>query len=224
MDKMNKYFSMKIGKLQAIGEGKRKVLPSGQKPRTVRVLCDCGVEKEILLLHFSRGRTTSCGCERKKMDGDSETNIGRCYRSMLWRCDPRNNESHLYYDRGITVCSDWVNNYKSFKLWALDNGYSDKLQLDRIDNNKGYSPNNCRFVTSKVNNNNRRDTYYVTYNGKTEPFCILVDRLGLWSHVSAIRARIRRGWSVEDAINKPIRVGNYNKQTKQGKENGHGRS
>lgn len=213
MNNIEKYFEIKIGMLQAIGEGERRKLPSGQKPRTVRVVCDCGITKDVLLLHFSRGRMFSCGCVRKTMNGESNTDLGKLHRSIRWRCSKKAIDSKTYYDRGIRVCDEWVNNYASFKEWCINNGYKKGLQIDRIDNDKGYSPDNCRFVTAVVNQNNKRDTFLVKYNGVEKPFLILMRELNLFKYHTAIRARIVRGWDVKKAIETPIRKGNYRRNS-----------
>jgi hypothetical protein len=79
----------------------------------------------------------------------------QCYQSMVWRCSgriPRYNER--YFDRGIKVCDEW-DYWPAFAKWALANGYADHLEIDRTDNDKGYSPENCRWVTKTVQNRNR---------------------------------------------------------------------
>lgn len=124
---------------------------------------------------------------------------GRCYR-------PSMKYSGRYEDRGITVCDEWKNDFMAFYHWCINNGYSEELDLDRRDNDLGYSPDNCRFVTRVVNSNNKEDTIIVNYNGKEIALSLLVRDLGLTDNLSAIRHRIARyGWNLEDALTKPIR-------------------
>lgn len=96
--------------------------------------------------------------------GMSGKRLYTIYRGMIARCY---NPNHIHYDlyggRGITVCKEWKEDKKKFFSWAVDNGYSDELQLDRIDGDKGYEPSNCRFVSNLENQNNRRCT--VKYEG-----------------------------------------------------------
>ena len=90
------------------------------------------------------------------------------WQTMKTRCENSNRENYERYGaRGITVCEEW-HEAKKFVEWALSNGYKKGLQLDRIDNSKGYSPENCRFVTPKENSKNRRNTKLLTINGVTK--------------------------------------------------------
>ena len=104
--------------------------------------------------------------------------LNRIYNGMKDRCSCPNNPVYKYYGgRGITVCDEWLckerigNKTKGwlvFKAWALNNGYRDDLSIDRIDVNKGYFPENCRWVTQKIQANNTRSNRFVTYNGRTQ--------------------------------------------------------
>lgn len=87
---------------------------------------------------------------------------------MIYRCT---NPSFIYYKeyggRGIKVCDEWLNNKESFYQWAMNNGYKEGLQIDRIDNNGNYEPSNCRWTTREQNNKNKRNNRYYTINGET---------------------------------------------------------
>lgn len=149
----------------------------------------------------------------KRMHGESRT---RLYKRWLWmrkRCNDKNDpKNYRYGGRGITVCSEWENSYLAFKQWAMSHGYSDELTLDRIDNDKGYSPDNCRWVNSKIQNNNRSDNILITYMGKTQSLHAWTDELNLPYH--AVWQRINRcGWSIEKAFTlKKYERGNKNEK------------
>jgi hypothetical protein len=91
------------------------------------------------------------------------------YYGMKHRCYNRNNaEFHRYGGRGITVCDEWKDNFQSFYDWAMANGYKDNLSIDRIDNDKGYSPNNCKWATRLEQQSNLSNTIWVEIDGKSK--------------------------------------------------------
>lgn len=132
--------------------------------------CDCGniscVSRNALLTH----RTESCGCltlKKNTKHGMSNDPLYSIWHSMISRCEnPNNHKYYRYGERGITVCKEW-HDPRIFKEWALDNGYSEKLTIDRIDNDKGYYPKNCRWVSLQVQANNKSTNHLVTYNRET---------------------------------------------------------
>lgn len=200
----------RFGNLTVIKESETLRLPSGQTNRTFECLCDCGNTTIIRLLHLVRGRIRSCGCISRIKNGESNTRIHKTWKAMIERVTLDNYiNSNRYKARNIKVCDEWKD-YFTFKEWALKNGYQDNLQIDRIDNNGNYEPNNCRFVTNIENANNREITFYVTYEGKKWPLLQLLRHLNIPQiHHSTIRARIKRGWNQELAIKKQIAHGNY---------------
>lgn len=123
---------------------------------------------------------------------------------MRQRCLNPNNKGYKWYgERGITICDEWLRSYDLFEKWAFTHGYCDDLTIDRIDNNKGYSPENCRWVTIRVQNNNLRKNKYITYKGKTQSMADWCRELNL--HYSATRSRLAKGWSVEKAFTTKVR-------------------
>lgn len=117
------------------------------------------------------------------------------------RClNPNYKYFYLYGERGIDVCEEWLgkDGQKNFREWAVNNGYQKGLTIDRIDNNKGYSPNNCRWVTAKQQSYNRRSNKLITIQGKTQTVTEWAKELGI--SVGALQNRLRYGWSEERLI------------------------
>lgn len=199
-----------FGHLKVVKEAPRKRLPSGQVNRVILCKCECGAQKEIRLLHLVRGRIVSCGCRNGEKHGMAKTKLYRVWSGMHVRCYTDTCvDRHRYKDRGIEMCPEWKASFTAFKEWASLNGYKSGLQIDRIDNSKGYSPDNCRFVTPMENCNNRDVTTWVVYNGETVSLQLLLRQKNIHHHLAAIRTRITRGWRAQKAIDTPIRKGNY---------------
>lgn len=199
----------KFGKLTIVGIGDDYVLPCGQKNKSFICDCECGKQKRIRALHLKRGKIKSCGCIVLTRNGCGNMRIVKVWRGMILRCKENYSERHLYFDKGITVCKEWSETHKHFTKWAYENGYKKGLQIDRRDNSKGYSPENCRWVTSKVNCNNRDCTFYINYKDEKIALKMLLERLNRDSDYYTILGRIKRGMDHNTAIDKPIRTGNY---------------
>ncbi len=205
----------RFGELTVLREVERFVQPSGIRARSFLCLCDCGKEKRVRLSHLRHNRVRSCGHlsgERHGM-GASDNRLYMVWRAMKSRCNWLGFRQARYYSgRGIKVCAEWSRSFIAFKDWAINNGFSPELTIDRIDNDAGYSPGNCRWVTQRINNSNRRNTFSIQYNGISIPFSILLFQLEKLDNYSAIMSRIKRGWNAQKAVDTPIRAGNYHRK------------
>ena len=171
--------------------------------------CDCGMicHKRGALLR--KGSTKSCGCLAREISssvhrshGDTGTKLYKMWRGMHDRCKSGKG-SHFknYKNRGITVCTEWEKDYSAFKKWAINNGYTEGLTIDRIDNNKGYSPDNCRLVNNIVQANNKRTNKLIEYDGEIHTIAEWERKIGWLSRT--LRDRLRHGWDVERAMTQP---------------------
>lgn len=132
----------------------------------------------------------------------SEKRIKQIYEGMRQRCRyPKCHGYEHYGGRGIDVCDEWKKGWRIFYLWAINNGYSDELTLDRIDVNGNYSPENCRWATKKEQANNTTRNVMITYRGKTQNLSQWCEELGL--NRSRINYRLCCGLSPEEAFNMP---------------------
>lgn len=135
--------------------------------------------------------------------GKKKTRLYRIWLNMKNRChNPRTPRFKDYGGRGITVCDEWKDNFQAFYDWAMANGYSDDLTIDRKDNDKGYSPDNCRWTTNLIQGNNSRHNHTVTYQGKTQSLSDWARTLGVSFHLLSNRIN-HYGWSVERAFTTP---------------------
>lgn len=133
--------------------------------------CDCGNTTIVPTCDLTSGHTTSCGCKKHETKntthGLSNTRIYSIWCGMKKRCyNPQSKAYTTYGSKGITLCDEWKNDFLSFYQWAMSNGYSDVLTIDRIDNEKGYSPENCRWTTHSEQQCNRTNNVFVVYKGK----------------------------------------------------------
>lgn len=181
-----------------------------------RCECECGNAVKVLGKSLRTGNTQSCGCiQRKKAKarltelnktnkkhGHSHDRIYKILGYMKDRCyNPNNEYYHIYGAEGKTVCDEWLGEHgaENFIDWAEQNGYANNLTIDRIDNTKGYSPENCRWVDMKTQSNNKRNNHFITYNGTTCTMKQWAEKCGI--NYSTLENRINKlHWSIERAL------------------------
>lgn len=168
--------------------------------------CRCHCGREFIAKNRHISRILSCGCAKNShfmrnsklcyignysFDKEIYRELRKEWSSMKRRCEPNYHSAKNYYDRGILVCDAWTN-FDIFAIWALNHRYEIGLTLDRINNEKGYDPDNCRWVTMKVQQNNRRNNVNITYMGKTQTLKQWSEELNL--NYGTIKARWQKGW------------------------------
>lgn len=164
--------------------------------------CDCGHDVVVRASHLKSGHTASCGCQKgNKTHGESKTRLYTIWNNMRERCSNPNNRSYyLYGARGIRVDPSW-DDYQTFREWALSNGYKDSLTIDRINNNLGYCPSNCRWATVKEQANNTRRNRLITYKGETHSLSEWARLLGIKQSTLSMRIN-KYNWPIEEAFGK----------------------
>ncbi len=175
-------------------------------------ICECGQQTIATTGTLTGGGTKSCGClfrdrltQRNTTHGMSKTDEYHAYHAMLKRC----RVEHNYYSRGITVCVRWQESFSNF-YQDMGDKPSSRHSIERIDNDGPYSPENCCWATSKVQNRNKRSNHFLTYEADTLTVPEWAERLGV--KTGTIRSRIRNGWSDKEIIETPFlgRVGFVN--------------
>ena len=203
----NERIGRRFGRLEVVGirrerRGKRNTIMAHCR-------CDCGSEKDVFWQALADGRVKSCGCLNRELTakrghdnarhGGCGTRLYRIFRSMRERCErPRHMHYANYGGRGIKVCPEWRGNFAAFREWATSHGYADNLSIDRIDNDRGYSPDNCRWVDTRAQGNNRRTCHLLTVSGQTHTISQWAKLTGIGK--TTIKERMRRGWSAERAL------------------------
>ena len=167
--------------------------------------CDCGriKSKSVTTNDLMSGKIKSCGClyfesnkGRNKKHGLCHSRIYNIWFSLKQRCNYKCHRQYFNYGgRGIKVCDEWEHNFQAFYDWAMANGYKDDLTIDRIDNNKGYSPDNCRWVDMKTQQKNRTNNRIVIYYGVEYTVAKLAEKLNI--PYQTLLHRINNGWGQE---------------------------
>lgn len=162
--------------------------------------CDCGTERAVERTNLQAGKTKSCGCSTRTMGGKWGTPEYRTWRNMLMRCyNQFHNRYHRYGGRGVWVCKRWRESLDAFvsDMGPRPSGYS----LERIDNNGNYEPRNCKWATAKEQARNKTSNTAIRYQGRVYTRAELAETFGVDYYL--IRDRMKRGWTLKDAIETP---------------------
>ena len=185
----------RYGRLTVIG---RKPNNNKQNKPLWICQCDCGNVTFTTRRRLKDGITKSCGCYRRDKAREQHTTHGlsktsgkhkRLYR--IWAgikdrcCNPNSKYWDRYGGKGIEICDEWLNDYESFHTWSMANGYMNGLTIDRIDNSKGYTPDNCRWTTYLVQENNRTNNIKYLVDGEVVTITELCRREGLSRYMIA---------------------------------------
>nr|DAF51438.1 MAG TPA: homing endonuclease [Siphoviridae sp. ctrCN24] len=192
-----------FGKLKVMSRAEDYIKPNGHKIVQWNCICECGNKTTVRAEFLRSGHTKSCGCNktysRTKTHGKANTRLYKIWIGIKERCyNPKQINYNLYGGRGIKMCEEWLN-FETFYRWAINNGYSNKLTIDRIDNNLNYMPSNCRWATNVQQANNRRSNRIIEHNGEFHT-------LQEWSKITGvssdtIRMRIDEyGWDTEKSL------------------------
>ena len=167
--------------------------------------CLCGQTTIVRKSNLTDGHTKSCGCYRRELGhiknlshGGVGSDAYGIWESIKKRCcNPKSKNWENYGGRGITICDRWKDDYGLF-LKDMGERPFKGAQIDRIDNNKGYEPENCRWTTSKNNNRNRRNNTMIEFKGQSRCLAEWAEIMGLKQ--GTLLNRIRKGWAMEDAM------------------------
>lgn len=174
-------------------------------------LCDCGNRTKVILGDLKSNRIKSCGCLQKDIatntcinrskHGLSRDKLYWIWKGMKSRCLNKNSTHYdSYGGRGITICNEWLNDFIKFKNWSLENGYKEKLTIDRINNNGNYSPENCRWTNMYEQCRNRKSNVIITAFGETKILADWLKDSRCKINFSSLKYRLDRGWPPEKAI------------------------
>lgn len=206
MGKLIDLTGQRFGRLVVLRRAGTKVY-TGATAVLYECVCDCGNKTIVFAGALRKGTTQSCGClhneqlvSRSTTHGKRKSRLYSIYAGMKRRCYIHTDKRYERYGgRGITVCDEWRNDFQSFYDWSMANGYRDDLSIDRIDNDKGYSPDNCRWATPKQQERNKSNKKLYEVNGEKKLLADWCDIYGVDCKKAGERIR-RYKWTVEEAL------------------------
>lgn len=205
----------KFGRLIVLGLSFRVRLTSKSRPH-VLCECECGKIVAILCQSLAGGITISCGCFKRERASETKTRHGyarhgaihplfNILKGMIQRCHAPSHAAYCNYGaRGIYVSDEWRRDRGAFIRWALAHGWRRDLQIDRINNDGPYSPENCRFVGRKQNMRNSRNVRMLSAFGEIKSIVEWTEDARCKVSYGTFSTRIHRDWKTEDAICIPV--------------------
>lgn len=203
-----------FGMLTVLSRAEDYVLKSGRKERIWHCQCECGNTINVFGENLKKGNTISCGCYKKEKmrkekttHGLSNNNLYYIYNHMKSRCYNKNDKRYKNYGgRRIKICDEWLgeSGFNNFYNWAISNGYSSELTIDRIDVNGNYEPSNCRWTDLITQENNKTNNHLITYNNKTMTMAMWAKELGI-NYKTLFNRICTYGWSIEKALTTPVK-------------------
>lgn len=202
------YTGMKFNSLTVISDAPYRITKGGIRLRTLNCVCDCGNQIRIDVNNLTSGHIKSCrqcgymrSGESRKTHGQTNTRLYRTWVDMKTRCYNANSINyHKYGAKGITVCDEWLGDhgFENFFKWSYANGFVEnangrtECSIDRIDFTKSYSPDNCRWTTSKTQSVNRsNNNYIVDKDGEEKALIQIAEKYDI--SYGTISSRYRRG-------------------------------
>lgn len=170
------------------------------KPSRYLCRCKCGYEAKIITSSLTCGQSKSCLSCSKKTHSQCGTRLYNIWKGIKSRCFiPKSTSYKNYGARGITICNEWLK-YEAFHKWAINNGYSDELVIDRRNNNQNYTPQNCRWITNQENSKNTSRTHLETAFEETKCFEDWIRDSRCNVHPTTLRRRLKKGMNFQSAL------------------------
>ena len=163
--------------------------------------CICGAKSIVRGSRLTKGRSQGCNKCTHVKHGQHKSALYSVWKGMKSRClNPKSLKWPNYGGRGITVCDTWLD-FVNFQL-DMGDSYSPGLTLERVDNSKGYSPENCVWASQKEQAVNRRSNHLLEFEGETKALSEWAEYLGM--KYSTLYSRISSGWGVPKALTTPV--------------------
>lgn len=176
-----------------------------------KCICDCGTVRDVRGYTLRHGMSRSCGCVKKEgthfTHGKSYHPLYGVWQRMKGCTESETHQDYKYYGaKGIRVYTGWLEDFENFYKWAIDNGYREGLEIDRINNDGNYEPSNCRWATRTEQMNNTSRTHRIVYDGESHTLSEWSDLVGI-PHAILYSRLFYYKWSPEKTLTTPVGEG-----------------